>query len=323
MQAIKVQAPGNTDQLQLIECPIPICNPDDVLVEIKAAGLNFIDIYIRTGLYKSPHYPYIPGKEGSGIIISVGKNVRHLNEGDRVAFCVGGTGTYAEFAVIPADQVVLIPEKISFEIAAAAMLQGLTAYYLSHLTFALNKNHIALIHAGAGGVGLLLIQMAKIIGAKIITTVSSDDKKELVKQAGADHVVIYTRESFYDAVMNDTNNMGVDVVYDAVGKTTFNDSLRSLKLRGMLVSYGQASGSIPHFDIRQLSEKSVYLTRPILNHYTNTQAELNQLTAVLFNLILEKKLNITIGQTYALADAKKAQDDLEQRKTFGKSLLLI
>lgn len=322
MRAIRVQQPGGIEVLQLEECEQPAYGDNDILIQIKAAGINYIDIYTRTGLYKSPH-PYTPGKEGSGIVAAVGKNVHQFKKGDRVAFCSPGTGSYAEFTAIPADQVVSIPDAVSFEIAAAAMLQGLTAYYLSHLTFPLKENHSTLIHAGAGGVGLLLIQIAKLAKAIVITTVSSKEKAALTQSAGADATIIYTQESFLDGVMKITNQRGVNVVYDSVGKTTFDDSLKSLALRGMLVSFGQSSGPVPAFELSRLSEKSLYLTRPSLPHYTASSSALNEMANKLFDLIQSGKLKITIGQRYALNDAGKAHADLESRKTIGKSILVI
>lgn len=323
MKAIMIDKAGGPEELQLKTNPLPDYGPDDVLVQMQAIGVNFIDIYLRTGLYAPPHYPYIPGKEGSGVITAIGTNVKDLKPGDRVAFCSAGSGTYAENVAIPAAEVVLIPEAISFDIAAAAMLQGLTAYYLSHLTFLLSQNHIALIHAGAGGVGTLLIQMAKIMGAKVITTVSTEEKAKIARDAGADVVVNYMQESFLQCVMDYTQSMGANVVYDAVGKTTFDDSLKSLAVRGMLVTYGQASGPIAPFNLKRLSEKSLYITRPKLNDYTRNKLELNKLASILFDLILHKKIKITIGQRYSLADAAKAHADLENRKTIGKSILVI
>lgn len=323
MKAIQISQAGGPEQLLLKDIPQPEIGADEILVQVKAAGINFIDIYTRTGLYKPAQYPYTPGKEGSGVIVAIGKNVRDFNLNDRVAFCSSGSGTYAEYVTIPASQVVLIPDEISFEVAAAVMLQGLTAYYLSHETFALHQDHIALIHAGAGGVGLLLIQMAKLLGANVITTVSTDDKAVLAKKVGADHVVIYTRESFFDAVIKLTQEKGVNVVYDAVGKTTFDDGLKSLAIRGMMVTYGQASGPIPALELSKLAAKSLFITRPSLFHYTNTKEKLMSMSAKLFELITKHKLEITIGQRYSLADAVKAHSDLESRKTIGKSILII
>jgi NADPH2:quinone reductase len=323
MRHITVESPGGDEQLQLVEEKIPDYGPDDVLIEMKAAGINYIDIYLRSGLYKVPHYPYTPGKEGSGIVAEIGKNVTQVKKGERVAFLAGSSGSYAEFAVVPANQVVAIPEEISFEVAAAAIFQGATAYYLSHYTFPLNQTHTALIHAGAGGVGSLLIQLAKLQNAKVISTVSSDEKAKLALQDGADEVVIYTRDSFLEAAMKFTNGVGVNVVYDSIGKTTFDHSLNSLCVRGMLVSYGQASGVIPPFEIARLNEKSLYLTRPSLQHYIRTREDLVTITSTLFNLIADGKLNILIGQVYSLADVQQAHADLESRKSVGKLVLAI
>jgi NADPH:quinone reductase len=323
MEAIQVKKPGGAEVLQLEECEKPLCGDNDLLVQIKVAGINFIDIYNRSGLYKPAAYPYTPGKEGSGIVDAVGKNVKDFHVGDRVAFCSPGTGSYAAYIAIPAAEVVPLPDHISFEIAAAAMLQGLTAYYLTHLTFLLKPSHTALIHAGAGGVGLLLIQMAKSIGAKVITTVSTQDKANLVKRFGADEVVIYSQESFLDRTMQITGQRGVDIVYDSVGKTTFDDSLKSLAMRGMLVSYGQSSGVVPPFELSRLSAKSLFLTRPSLVHYAADQHSLNEMAKALFQLIASNQLQITIGQRYPLAEASKAQQNLESRKTVGKSLLIV
>lgn len=323
MKAILVRQSGGIDQLHLEDVSVPECGPKDVLVKLKAVGINFIDIYVRKGLYKTNQFPYIPGKEGSGEVVSVGKDVQAFKPGDRVAFCAAGTGTYAEYAAIPADQVVLIPASLSFETAAAVMLQGLTAYYLSHQTFLLSKNHVALIHAGAGGVGLLLIQMAKLVDAKVITTVSNEEKAKLAMIAGADEVVIYTQNSFLEAVKKITNGTGVNVVYDSVGKTTFEDSLIALAIRGMLVSYGQSSGPVLPIELSKLAEKSLFLTRPTLFHYIKTKEELDNMSLALFDLISNNKLQVTIGKRYPLEEVATAHLDLENRKTIGKSILLI
>lgn len=323
MRAILVKHPGGNEVLELENYQQPEIKSNEVLVEIKAVGINYIDIYIRTGLYKAVSYPYIPGKEGSGVVKAVGADVKDLKQGSRVAFASSGSGTYAEYVAIPADEVVVIPDAISFETAAACMLQGLTAYYLSHLTYPLSAKHTALIHAGAGGVGTLLIQMAKNLGAVVITTVSTEDKANIAKEAGADHIIIYTQESFKDRVKEITKAKGVNVVYDAVGKTTFDDSLDVLGTRGMLVSYGQASGPVPPLDLTRLSGKSLFLTRPKLWDYTQNKLELTHLSNQLFELILKEKVKITIGQRYPLSEARNAHADLEGRKTIGKSLLLI
>jgi NADPH2:quinone reductase len=322
MYAIQVEQPGSAEQLIYKESERPQPKPNEILVKIKAIGINYIDIYIRTGLYKPASYPYIPGKEASGQVVAVGAQVEDFSIGDRVAFCTNNSGSYAEYAVVPADQAVPIPDSIDYEIAAAAMLQGLTAYYLTHLTIALHKQHTILVHAGAGGVGLLLIQMAKMIGVQVFTTVSSEVKEKIAKKAGADHVIIYSRDSFSIAIQNLTKSKGVDVVYDAVGKDTFTDSLLCLTTRGMLVSYGQASGPIPLFDISKLAEKSLYLTRPSLFHYAKTKEELRAMSAALFEFILHKGLQIHIGQRYSLRHAAKAHRDLEERRTVAKSILI-
>jgi NADPH:quinone reductase len=321
MKCIQVEKPGGPEELQVTSCPMPTYGPNDVLVAIKAAGVNFIDIYIRNGLYKPSYYPYIPGKEGSGIVSKIGDQVKDIKPGDRVAFCASKTGSYAEYAVVSQDQTVVIPTTLSFEMAAATMLQGLTAYYLSHLTFELNDKSYALIHAGAGGVGTLLIQMAKILQAQVITTVSTDEKAELAKTAGADHVIIYTRESFLQKTLDFTQGRGVAVVYDGVGKTTFDDSLKTLAIRGMLVSFGQASGPIPPFEVSRLSEKSLYLTRPMSAHYTRTKQELRSIASKVFAMLSDNKLRVTIGQVYPLAEAAKAHAALESRQTIGKAIL--
>lgn len=323
MKCIQVTKAGGPEELQVTNCPIPDCEPNDVLIKIQAAGINFIDIYIRKGLYKPSHYPYIPGMEGSGVIIKVGKNVQALKPEDKVAFCMGSKGSYAEYTVVSQEQVVKIPPTLSFEMAAAIMLQGLTAYYLSHLTYKLNEKSIVLIHAGAGGVGTLLIQMAKLLKATVITTVSNQEKAELAKITGADHAIIYTQESFLERIMEITQQRGVDVAYDSIGKTTFEDSLKSLTYRGMLVSYGQSSGPVPTFELAKLAEKSLYLTRPSLAHYARTKEELCSMSTALFEMLDEGQLEVTIGQLYPVEDAAKAHADLESRKTIGKSVLII
>ncbi len=323
MKAILVSQAGGPEQLVYQECPAPTPGDDEILVKLKAIGINYIDVYVRTGLYKPEKYPYIPGKEGCGETVALGKNVTNFKIGDRVAFFASSSGAYAEYATVLADKAVIVPAELNDEIAAAIMLQGITAYYLSHLTFPLNKNHVALIHAGAGGVGQLLIQIAKILGAKVISTVSTEAKAELAKAAGADQVINYSTKDFADSVMQMTLNSGVNVVYDAVGKDTFDQSLRCLSIRGMMVLYGQASGPVPLFDLRALTEKSLYLTRPSLFQYARTQSEISDMSKILFDYILHKGLRVQIGQRYALQDAAQAHRDLEDRKTVGKSILYI
>jgi NADPH2:quinone reductase len=323
MKAIRVTSAGGPEVLVLDDVPKPAYGPDDVLIELKASGINFIDVYFRKGLYKPESYPYTPGKEGSGNVVAVGKNVKDIHEGDRVVFCLGGSGSYAEYVSIHVSQVVVIPAEMSYEIAAAVMLQGITAYYLSHYTFALNQCHTALVHAGAGGVGLLLIQIAKLKNAKVITTVSTEAKANLARRAGADEVVLYTKDSFLDAVMKFTKDQGVNVVYDAIGKTTFTDSMKSLAIRGMLASYGQASGPIDPIPMLNIAEKSLFVSRPNLKHYIRTRVELMTMCSALFDWVVKEKLHVTIGQRYSLADAQQAHIDLQARKTVGKSILII
>ena len=323
MKAIPVTQSGGPEQLIYQDTATPTPGDYEILVKLKAIGINYIDVYVRTGLYKTEKYPYIPGKEGCGEIVALGKNVTQFKVGYRVAFFAADSGTYAEYTTVLAEKAVIVPAELSDEIAAAVMLQGLTAYYLSHLTFSLNENHIALIHAGAGGVGQLLIQIAKIIGAKVISTVSTDAKAELAKAAGADQVINYSNKDFLESVMQMTLNNGVNVVYDAVGKDTFDKSLKCLATRGMMVLYGQASGPVPLFDIRQLAEKSLYITRPSLYHYANTQTDIATMSKILFDYLLNKGLRVQIGQRYALQDAAQAHRDLEDRKTVGKSILYI
>lgn len=322
MRAILVSKIGGPEQLQMQETPIPKPAKNEVLVRIHAIGINFIDIYFRTGLYPAASYPYIPGKEASGEIAAIGTEVTEFKVGDRVAFCTAANGTYADYTAIAAEQVVKIPNGMDYETAAATLLQGLTAYYLSHSTIQLSAKDTILVHAGAGGVGLLLIQMAKMLGARVLTTVSSEAKAKLAKTAGADHIIIYSQTSFLDAVMNLTNNTGVNVVYDAIGKDTFNNSLACLARRGLLVSYGQASGPIAAVDLKQLNAKSLYITRPSLFDYIATRTELTTMAGALFDYIQNKGLQIQIGQRYPLKDAALAHRDLEGRRTVAKSILL-
>lgn len=322
MKAIVVSQPGSAEQLIYQDFQIPTPNDNQILVKLKTIGINYIDIYFRSGAYKT-EYPFIPGKEGCGEIVAIGKNVQHLKIGDRVAFCNGNSGSYAEYTIVDEQQAVPVPQQLSDEIVTAALLQGLTAYYLAHLTFPLNKNHTALIHAGAGGVGLLLIQIAKSLGTKVITTVSSAAKADLAKSAGADEVINYADKDFANKVLELTQNKGVNVVYDAVGKDTFEQSIKCLAIRGMLVLYGQASGPVGPVDLSVLSAKSLFITRPVLFHYIATRDELLTLSQALFDLILHKGLQVQIGQRYALQDAVKAHKDLEERRTVGKSILYV
>ncbi len=321
MKAIQIQATGGPEVLQLADLPIPEPGPGQVLVRIEATGVNFIEIYFRKGVYKTA-FPIIPGSEGAGTIEELGPGVTGFKAGDAVA-STSFLGSYAEYALVPAAQLVKIPDGLSLEIAAAAMLQGMTAHYLTHSTFPLKAGETALVHAGAGGVGLLLTQMAVMIGARVITTVSTAAKSELSREAGASDVILYTEQDFEAEVKRLTNNKGVDVVYDSVGKTTFDKSLNCLRPRGLLALFGASSGPVPPFDLIQLNSKgSLFITRPTLWHYIATRAELDWRAGDVLGWAAKGKLKLRTEHTYTLADAAQAQIDLEERKTTGKILLV-
>ncbi|HVZ18273.1 MAG TPA: quinone oxidoreductase [Terriglobales bacterium] len=321
MKAIQVSQPGAPEAMQLVDIPVPEPKANEALVKIEAIGVNFIDVYHREGRYKLP-IPFIPGSEMSGTVTKVGSEVKDLRPGDRVAQ-TGVVGTYAEYQAVPADRLVKLPDHVDFKTAASAMLQGGTMHYLMRSTYPLKAGETALVHAAAGGMGTLLTQFGKKIGARIIGTAGSDDKVKLAKQNGADEVINYSKQDFVAEVKRLTDGKGVDVAYDGVGKSTFEDSLNCLKPRGYMVLFGGASGAVPPFDPLTLTAKgSLYLTRPSLNHYTLTREEyLWRMTEVL-NLIAGGDLKIHIGHVYKLADAAQAHRDLEGRKTTGKVLLL-
>ena len=307
--------------LQPRELPTPTPGPGEALVQIEVCGVNFIDIYLREGRYASP-LPFIPGQEAAGAVIALGRDVVGLKVGDRVAWC-GVPGTYAQFAVAPVARLIAIPEGIATRQAAAAMLQGMTAHYLAHSTYAIQPNDAVLVHAGAGGVGLLLIQMAKRLGARVFATVSTDEKAALARAAGADETVLYTREDFAAKVREFTNGAGLPVVYDSVGKTTFDGSLACLRPRGILVLYGGSSGAVPPFDLIQLSARgSLYITRPTLKDYTATREELAMRAGDVLGWVADGSLKLRLEHSYPLADAAQAHRDLESRKTTGKLLLI-
>lgn len=291
-------------------------------MKIAAIGVNFIDIYYRTGLYRAEP-PVSIGQEAAGTVEAVGPDVHEVAPGDRVAY---GTfrGSYAEYAVVPAAGLVKLPEQIDFQSAAAAMLQGMTAHYLTHSTFPLKEGDSCLVHAAAGGVGLLLVQMAKMRGARVFGTVSTQAKAALALEAGADAIVFYTRQDFEPEVKRLTGGRGVDVVYDSVGAATFLKSLDSLRPRGMMVSFGQSSGAVPAIDPLLLNRKgSLFLTRPNLSHYVATRLELLWRADDVLGWIAAGKLKIRIDRTYKLSEAARAHRDLEGRKTTGKLLLLV
>jgi NADPH2:quinone reductase len=290
-------------------------------VRIAASGVNFIDVYFRSGLYKAD-LPITLGSEAAGTVESVGAQVTEVAPGDRVAYAMA-RGSYAEYAVVPSAQLVKIPSHLDFATAAAAMLQGMTAHYLAHATYPIQPDDTVLIHAGAGGVGLLLIQMAKRLGARVFATVSNEKKAELARAAGADQPILYTREDFAASVRELTGGRGLPVVYDSVGKTTFEGSLACLRPRGMLVLFGGSSGPVPPFDLIRLSTMgSLYVTRPTLKDYTATREELEQRAGEVLRRVADGSLKLRLEHSYALADAAQAHRDLEARKTTGKVLLI-
>lgn len=322
MKAIQVTQTGGPEVLQIAELPIPQPKHNEALIKIAASGVNFIDTYQREGRYKVA-LPFVLGQEGAGVVTAIGSEVTSVKPGDRVAWA-GVLGSYAEYAAVPADRLVPTPQGVTDQQAAAAMLQGMTAHYLSHDTFPLKRGQTALIHAAAGGVGLLLVQMAHNIGARVIGTVSTGEKAALARQAGADEIILYTKSDFEVETKRITADKGVDVVYDGVGKTTFEKGLNVLRLRGYMVLFGGSSGAVPPFDLIQLSTKgSLFLTRPTLGHYTVTTEELRARSGAVFAMIAEGKLKLRIEHTYKLTDVRQAHRDLESRKTTGKLLLLM
>jgi len=322
MKAVFVTTPGTAADLVYGELPTPTPGPGQALVKIVSSGVNFIDVYFRTGLYKAES-PIQLGMEGAGVVEAVGPDVTTVKPGDRVAYAMA-RGSYAEYAVVPAWQLVPIPDGLDFNSAAATMLQGMTAHYLSHSTFKLEPGHTCIVHAGAGGVGLLLVQIAKMCGARVMATVGSDAKGELAKQAGADHIVNYSTQDFQAEARAFTAGKGVDVVYDSVGASTFIKSLDSLKTRGMMVTYGNSSGPVPAIEPLLLNQKgSLFLTRPSLAAYASNRDELLWRAGDLFRWIQSGELKLRIEHTYPLENARRAHEDLEGRKTTGKLLLLV
>ena len=317
--AIRISKTGGPEVLEYVEVERPTPREGEVLVRIEAVGVNFIDVYHRTGLYKL-NLPLIPGSEAAGIVEEVGANVSDVKRGDRVAYAMV-PGAYAQYAVAPVAQLVPIPDGIDTRTAAAAMLQGMTAHYLCASTFPLREGHAALIHAAAGGVGGILVQMAKQRGARVFGTASTS-KLDIVRGDGADAAIDYTKSDFEAEVMRLTGNKGVDVVYDSVGKTTFDKSLDSLALRGMLVLFGQSSGSVSPIDPSRLAKKGTFLTRPTLQHYTATRDELTWRARELFTAIESGVVRVRIDRELPLRDAAEAHRLLEGRKTAGKLLLI-
>ncbi len=321
MKAIRVHEAGGPEKLVYEETPVPAPGPGQARVRAHAIGVNFIDVYYRTGLYKTP-LPFIPGMEAAGVVDALGENVTGVSRGERVAYAMN-PGAYAEYALVNAWQLVTLPEKIDFPVGAAAMLQGMTAHYLTHATYPLQRGQTALVHAAAGGVGLLLTQVAKMLGVRVIGTVSTEEKANLARDAGADHVIRYDIRDFESEVKHITQGRGVDVVYDSVGRTTFEKSLSCLKRRGMMVLFGQSSGPVPPVDLTVLNAKgSIYVTRPSLTHYAATQEEIDWRAGDILEWITEGKLDIRIDRSFPLAEAAKAHQALEGRQTKGKVLLI-
>ena len=304
------------------DSPDPQPARGEAVIKIAAIGLNFIDIYFRTGTYKPSQLPFIPGSEAAGTVTAVGEGVADIKVGDRVAYAMS-LGAYAEFAAVPAWRLVKLPEHVDFKSGAAIMLQGMTAHYLTHDTFSVKRGARVVVHAGAGGVGLLLIQVAKRLGATVYTTVGNEQKAALAREAGADEVITYSKEDFESEVKRLTGGRGVDVVYDSVGATTFDKSLNCLRPRGYLVLYGQSSGPVPPVDPSTLFSKgSLFLTRPSLAHYAMTREETVMRASALFDWLGTGELRLRIGQEYPLREAAQAHAALTGRHTTGKVLLI-
>ncbi|HUA60707.1 MAG TPA: quinone oxidoreductase [Verrucomicrobiae bacterium] len=322
MKAIHVLKPGGPGAMQLVEVPVPQPGPNQVLVKIAAIGVNFIDVYFRTGLYKS-ELPIILGNEAAGTVEAAGEGVSGFKKGDRVAYAMS-RGSYAEYAVVPAAVVAHVPAAVELPTAAAAMLQGMTAHYLTHSTYPLKSGDTCLVHAAAGGAGGLIVQMARSLGARVFGTVSTEEKAEIARRHGADEVILYTKEDFQAAIKRLTDGRGVDVVYDSVGVTTFEGSLNSLRPRGMMVLFGQSSGPVPPFDPNILNAKgSLFLTRPSLGNYLLTRDELEWRSGDVLGAVASGALKLRIDRTYPLAEAASAHRDLEARRTTGKILLTV
>ena len=321
MRAIQILENGGPEVLQFNEVADPVPAAGEALIRIEASGVNFIDTYFREGRYPAK-LPYTLGTEAAGEVVAVGEGVTDVKVGDRVAWCLV-PGTYATLAVAPAARLVKIPEGVTTQQAAAVLLQGMTAHYLLHSTYPVAPGETILIHAGAGGTGLLVIQLAKRLQAKVITTVSTEEKAVLARDAGADEVIYYTHEDVVQRVKEITKGVGLPVVYDSVGKSTFEASLHCLKPRGMMVLFGGASGAVPPFDLIRLSTMgSLYVTRPTLKDYVATRADLEERASDIFGLLAEGALKVRVAHTYRLEDAAQAHRELEGRKTTGKLLLL-
>jgi NADPH2:quinone reductase len=320
-RAVQIRRTGGPEVLELVEQDPGAPGPGQARVRVAAAGVNFIDVYFRTGLYPRP-LPFVSGLEGAGVVESVGPGVTGLAAGDRVAWA-SAPGSYAQAVVAPVDRLVRVPDGIADDVACAAMLQGMTAHYLCRATFVAKRGDTALVHAAAGGVGLLLVQMLRALGATVIATCSTADKEKLVREAGADQVIRYGDVEFAPEVRKLTAGRGVDVVYDSVGRTTFDGSLASLRPRGLLVLFGQSSGPVAPFELRKLNDLgSLFITRPSLAHYTQDRAELELRAGEVLDAIAAGKLDVRIGARFPLAEAAAAHRALEGRATTGKVLLI-
>jgi NADPH2:quinone reductase len=322
MQAVRIHQPGGAEAMRVDTVPVPRPGAGEALVRLEAAGVNFIDVYKRTGLYKVP-LPSTLGEEGAGTVVAAGEGVADVRVGDRVAWA-GAMGAYAEYAVVPAARLVPLPGGVSATLGAAVMLQGITAHYLAASTYPLREGDRCLVHAAAGGVGLLLVQIAKRRGAFVVATAGSDEKAELARAAGADEVIVYTRDDFTAETRRITDGRGVHVVYDSVGKTTFLPGLDLLVPRGMMVLFGQSSGPVDPVDPQLLNQKgSLFLTRPTMGHYIATRDELLWRTGELFAWIAAGELSVRVGAEFPLAEAAEAHRALEGRRTTGKVLLRV
>ncbi|MBV2144384.1 quinone oxidoreductase [Falsochrobactrum sp. TDYN1] len=322
INAIRVHQTGGPDVMQYEQVEIGEPGPGEAKVRHEAVGLNFIDVYFRTGLYKAAQMPFTPGNEGAGIVVAIGEGVENLGVGDRVAYATT-PGSYADERILPADRLVKVPDSVELKTAAAMMLKGMTAQYLLRQTFRVGPEHTILFHASAGGVGLIAGQWAKHLGATVIGTAGSEEKIALAKAHGYDHVINYRTENFVERVRDLTNGAGVDVVYDSVGHDTYMGSLDVLKPRGMFACFGQSSGIIPPFDLNVLAQKgSLFATRPTLFNYVTKRADLEKTANELFDVVASGAVKIEINQSYALKDVRKAHEDLEARRTTGTSILL-
>ena len=322
INAIRIHETGGPDVLKYEQVEIGRPAAGEAHIRHESVGLNFIDVYFRTGLYKAAQLPFIPGQEGAGTVLAVGEGVTNVKIGDRVAY-TGAMGSYADERLIAADRLVHVPDNMDIRLAASMMLKGMTAYYLVNLTYKVKKGDTILIHAAAGGVGQIAGQWAKHLGATVIGTAGSQEKIDLALSLGYDHMINYREDNFVEKVKEITGGKGLPVVYDSVGKDTFPASLEVLQPRGLFVSYGNSSGPVPPFELALLSQRgSLYATRPTLGHYVATREELEQAANALFDVVQSGAIKINVSQTYALRDAAQAHRDLESRKTTGTTVLI-